>query len=182
MNRRQFVSITTTVGAGGLARCSVFGSDEVDDTIEMDVEKKWLRFEHRPASNPESYSAGWIVWISSDGAALHEDIVEETELTEDDVGPDTKLGELSIPEIYRAFQRIEYGSIRRTFITVEVSLQSRDEVSGHDPNEADPYHTYVAPTEFFDPIDLGESHRYRVAPSGEYYPALRSGRLIEILE
>lgn len=182
MNRRRFLTVSGTIGVGGLAGCTVFGSEEVDNSIEMEVESKWLRFEHKPASNPEDFSTGWIIQIHPDEAVLHEDVIEETDLTEDDVGPDTKLGELPMPEIFTAFQRSEYGSITRTYISVEGELQSRDQVNDIDPDEDDAYRTYMAPTAFFDSIDPSESHRFRVARPGEYYPGLQSGRIIDILE
>lgn len=182
MDRRRFLTVAGTIGVGSLAGCTVFGSEEVDDTIEMEVENKWLKFEHKPASNPDTYSTGWIIDIHSDEAVLHEDIIEETDLTEDDVGPDTKLGELPMPEIFAAFQRIEYGSITRTYVSVQGELQFQDEINGIDPDEDNPHRGYMATNAFYDAIDPGETHRFRVARSGEYYPGHQSGRIINILK
>lgn len=182
MNRRRFLTIGASIGAGSLAGCTVFGSDEVDDTMDMEVESKWLRFEHKPASNPENYSLGWIIDITPDQAKLNKDIIEETDLTEDDVGVDTKLGDLPMPEIFRAFQRIEYGSITRTYLSVTGEVQSQDEVNGIDPDEENPLRSYLAPTEYFDFINPGEAHQFRIARPGEYYPEGGSGRIIDILE
>lgn len=186
MDRREFITAGCTaasVAVAGLAGCTILGSDEEDDTVEMEVGNKWLRFEHKPAGNPEEFGIGWILDVRQDEIELHETVVQETDLTQDDVDVETKLGDLPMPEIATAFQRAEYGSLTRTYVWVQGKLQSQDEVNDIDPTEDDYFESaYLAPTEFFDPIVPGEIHRFRVARPGNYYPERRNGRLIDILE
>lgn len=152
-------------------------SSEEDDTVGILVDHKWLRFGHGHPDE-EGSVLGWTIDITQDGVELHDIVVEETDLTEEDVASETGVGDLPMPEIATAFQRQVYGKLTRTFVWLDGELQTRDEENDVDAGEVG---SYLAPTEFFGHIEPGETHRFRVGQPGDYYPIRRDGRAIDIL-
>lgn len=176
LGRRAFLC---AVGAGTLAGCSGLAADEEPDrTVEAHVRYKKFYGVILEDESEEVRRASILHIQEGDMEnSVHHLVEDETEYSSDDVRNDTEIGDLPMPEIYAAMD------VSWTFSEFDLLLQTPDEVNGIDPPEEDGIgRPYAAPTELFDRVELGETHRLRVAERKDYYPYNSNGRVVDVVE
>lgn len=184
MNRRTFVvaggAVGLVAGGGGLIVSQSRGTDrEADDVVTAEVGGIVLRARHAIEDHPDGFSAMPLVYVDPDVVWFDERVERMTEYGNDDIDHGTELIDLPMAEIGAEIDMIQ------PFAEVQLRLQSRDEVNDLEPPEGSDHHYYLAPSEFFDRLDVSETYRLRVAElterHREYYGVSGHGRLIDVL-
>lgn len=181
MNRRKFILGGGTValaGMSGLAGCSVGRSaPESDDAVEAEIAGKVLWANHVHDGHPDGYSQMDVLRIYPDAVWLDEYLERTLEIDTDNLDQETRIAELPMGEI-----AAEIG-LMDTFAEFALRLETLDHVNDTEPPEDDgSYHYYLAPGEFFDHLDLGETRQLRVAEPADSYGISGHGRIIDILD
>lgn len=176
-SRRRFVTAASGVGIGILAGCSE-SDTKPKSIVKGNVLSIGLGALYRPESKPNDHQLLWILHTLENGEfEVGPQVKEATDLTADDVTPETTIADLPMADIYGELDIVQH------FLAVTIHNYTTDEVNRREPLEAsDSGYTYIAPSKYFGHIDVDTTYRFRVAEPGDYYPRDYGGRIIDVVE
>lgn len=175
MNRRNFLQVGSATALVTLAGCTALGFDAgSEDVVEARVDARIVWADVTQEGHPDGSDQIELVHVASDHVRLHPRVETATGLSGDDLDPDVRLTDLPMDEIAAEIPTW------RLFGEFGLRMVTPDSVNGNDSTDECCF-WYVGPAEYFDHLDVGETHRLRVAEPDGYYSRSGHGRVVDIL-